>query len=441
MDLNEIMRVSVYVLADFIPMMLLAVIPFQLFMRHKKYVTVISFAVMYCVVVACRILALNNLSFATYSTVILILVYLILYRINFIAKFTKLLFVLLTLLNYGSFVGILHTYTANRFLADFARDQYSLASSGILFFYVAISYPFMLYMMVKKIRPLMSVENDNKIWSFLWLVPATSCLSYYYSLFANGGILKFSENFRNVLFAVVLNVGSLFVTYIVTNLVKESNDSMLLKTENYKLNLQNLQYENLRERMEETRRTRHDLRQIITVIQACLRDNDTERLKKYIAQYTATLPADTPITYCENYEVNALILYYADLCNSGGISLHIQAQYPAGCTIAEPDAVILLGNLLENAVDACKTVTNTKPSISLNIQSLDDRVIITLDNTYDGKIQKTEKGFLSSKGNRTGIGISTIQNIANKYNGFAKFEFDDTMFHSSILLQTSSADE
>lgn len=432
--MNEILKVSLYVLIDFVPNMLLAVIPFQSYMRHKKQIFAVSLGIMYCILVACRILALGSLKFASYFTVILILIYLLFYRINFAVKFQKLLFVLLVILNYGSFTGIVHTYTANRLLSEFAGNQYSVGSSIILFLVLTISYPFMMFMMSQKIKPLISVTIDNKIWTYLWLVPATSCLSYYYSLFANGGILAFCENLRNVLFAVVLNLGSLFVTFVVTHLVKESNDAMLLKTENYKLNIQNLQYENLQSRIEETRRTRHDLRQIITVIQSYLKDGDTQRLKKYIAQYTDTLPVDKPIIYCEDYAVNALILYYADLCHNHGVLFSIHAHYPGDNRISEPDAVILLGNLLENAVEACARLNNGQASITLNIESINDQLIITLDNTHDGKVVKTGTIFSSSKGDRTGIGLTTIQNIAAKYNGIAKFEYDDKEFHSSILL-------
>lgn len=432
--MNEILKVSVYVMIDFIPNMLLAVIPFQSYMRLKKRYFAVCFAIMYCISVSCRILALGSLRLATCFTVIWILIYLLFYRINFAVKFQKLLFVLLVILNYGSFVGIIHTYTANRLLPGFSGDQYSLGSSAILFSVLALSYPLMMYMMVKKIKPLISVDIENNIWIYLWLVPATSCLSYYYSLFANGGILAFCENIRNVLFAVVLNVASLFVTYVVTHLVKESNDAMILKTENYKLNLQNLQYENLQNRIEETRRARHDLRQIVTVIQSCLKDDDTERLKKYITQYTDTLPADQPIIYCEDYAMNAVILYYADLCHNRGISFSIHANYPENNKVSEPDAVILMGNLLENAVEACARLDNKQSSIILNIESVNNQVIITLDNTYDGKAIKAGNIFSSSKGDRDGIGLATIQNIAAKYNGIAKFEYDDKEFHSSILL-------
>lgn len=433
--MNEILKVGLYVLVDFFPNMILGIIPFQKFMRHRKSVFGVSVVAMYVILVVCRVLSLISLTFAAVFSVGLIFVYLGFYRVNFSVKLSKLMFVLLILLNYGSFVGIIHTHISNRIVDNYARDQYAYAANGILGIITALSFPFMRYMMAKKIRPLMTDEIDNKVWGFLWVIPATSCLAYYYSLFAGGGILVYSENIRNVLFAVVLNLVSLLVTFIVAHLVRESNDQVLLRIENYKLNLQNLQYENLQNRIDETRRARHDLRQIITVIQACLKDEDTERLKTYIANYTKTLPADTPMSYCENYAVNALILYYADQCRCSGIDFQVSARYPPDSAVAETDAVILLGNLVENAVEACRRQEYDPKVVKLNIQSTDDSVIITIDNTHDGKVNRQGKGFASSKGERTGIGIATIQNIAARYNGIVKFECDDLMFHSSVLLQ------
>lgn len=78
------------------------------------------------------------------------------------------------------------------------------------------------------------------------------------------------------------------------------------------------------------------------------------------------------------------------------------------------------------------------PSISFQIKVLHDMLIITLDNSYSGVIQKQGDSFLSSKSQRIGIGTSSIQRIADKYHGIVKFDYDEHEFHASVLLNIAS---
>lgn len=132
-------------------------------------------------------------------------------------------------------------------------------------------------------------------------------------------------------------------------LLPQINDTMELKAENYQLNMRSIQYENLALRLEDARRAKHDLRQTLTVIQSCLIKNDHEELLKYINSYLNSLPPDSPIIYCDNYAVNALIFYYAYMAQTHNVLFDAEAVYPAESGIADTDAVTILGNLLENA--------------------------------------------------------------------------------------------
>lgn len=84
----------------------------------------------------------------------------------------------------------------------------------------------MVYLMQKKIKPLIASQVNNKIWNYLWLVPATFCLSYYYNLFSNGGFTGYTTKVSNI-----INMGGLFAAFLVTKLVKDSNDSLQLRAE------------------------------------------------------------------------------------------------------------------------------------------------------------------------------------------------------------------
>jgi len=434
MDQFRIFEISVYTILDFLPNLLLTIIPFRNHMRFSLRTTTIIISFLYFIIVLCRIVGLRDVRTATFLTVILMLVYIFFYKVSFQVELSKLLFILLIILNYGSFTSILYSFFTTHFQFGIKDRPYSLRSSTILFFILLISYPLIAYVINKKIRPLIVSEINNKIWNYLWLVPATFCLSYYYNLFSNGGYAEYTRNSSNVLFAALFNIGSLFATFLISQLVKESNDSIQIKSENYMLHLQTVHHEHLKSRIQETRRIKHDIRQILTVIQTCLNDNNMIRLKEYMIEYTNSLPPDTAITYCDNYALNALFVYYGDTAQKNDITFYATVDYPSTSCISDSDAVILFGNLLENALEACLRQTEKKKFISLIVKNVKNSIVITLDNSFNSIIKKNGNQFISSKSNSIGIGISSINKVTNKYKGYTKYEYCDKTFSVSVVL-------
>lgn len=432
MTILRILEIMLYVIIDLFPSLILALLPFRGSLRFSKGVTAAFILVLYFFIVISRILSLKGLAVSAFLTVLWILLYLGFYVFFIRAEFSKILFVLLTILNYGSFTAIILThFTFHRFPQ---AEKYSLCSSGALLVVYLVSYPFIFHMMNSKLRSLIAFPENNRYWKFLWLVPATFCLSYYYNLYANGGVISYSASLTNTVFAIFFNAGALFASYLVMRLLEESNANLALKAELYQLNMQTLQYENLKNRIEDARRARHDLKQSLVVIQSYIKNNDKDALLQYMSGYLVSLPPDTPIVYCENNAVNALIVYYGDRAAKQGIAFRADAAYPASLPVDDADAVVLLGNLLENALEACLRQTEGSPFILLHIRPLQGMLIITLDNSYSGVIMRDNETFLSSKEGHNSMGISSAEKIAEKYKGYLQIQYEKTQFHVSVTL-------
>ena len=85
-------------------------------------------------------------------------------------------------------------------------------------------------------------------------------------------------------------------------------------------------------------------------------------------------------SYCENQAVNAILSYYAQIAENAGTTLEIQAQMEKEIPVPEPEFCVLLGNLLENAVDACRE-NNESGAIKVHIRQTGTSLIaITVDN-------------------------------------------------------------
>ena len=100
---------------------------------------------------------------------------------------------------------------------------------------------------------------------------------------------------------------------------------------------------------------------------------------------------------------------------------------------------IILGNLLENAYEACERQKEGKRYMSANIRQNGGTLVIIVENSYEGTVRRQEGVFLSSKEKmRKGIGITSVIDVTKKYNGIPKFEYDGRRFRVSLLLGSRS---
>lgn len=53
-------------------------------------------------------------------------------------------------------------------------------------------------MLIQRVRPLMSMEENQRLWRFLWLVPATFCRIFYYNLYTGGRVLSYPSSIHNL---------------------------------------------------------------------------------------------------------------------------------------------------------------------------------------------------------------------------------------------------
>lgn len=434
MNLMQLIQIMVYDTIDVSICMVLVLLPFRDHLCSRKKRCLLA-TVLYTLVVGSRVLALTGIISITIISVLRIILYIVLLRLAVHSDEPKRLFVLMVMLNYVSFIMVLFHFLAYSFLGrEFEANPYSFYLSLLMAGVFLICFPPIYWMMNIKIRPLINSPENKKMWTYLWMIPATFCIIYHYNILTDNGVMAFSSDWYNMVFSFVINAGSLLVTSMIILLIEESNANLKLKTENYQLMMQTLQYENLKSRMDETRIARHDLRHNLKLIGAYLEDGNEEGLREYMKQYLNALSLDTPIIYCENYALNSVITYYEGFIKGHGVDFWADVRYSGVEGLSDTDVVVLMGNLLENSVEACIRQTEGRRYINLRLRQEGEAIIITLDNSYNGIIREKDGGFLSSKSSSTGIGVISVQKLAEKYHGVTKFEYDGSVFHSSVML-------
>lgn len=278
--------------------------------------------------------------------------------------------------------------------------------------------------------------RSPQLWRTIWIVPAFTTvviLGYTYhleSVFAGSLIFLFSR--------VGLFVCMFVIYYVLLQSLDNIRSQAVLEEQARSgaqlLALQRKQYELLARRIEEIRTARHDLRQHLKLIQSYLDSGDKEALSDYVAAYGQTLPPDTVELYCRNHAVNAIVAYYGEQAKKQGITFTTQLDLPPKLFVAEPDLCVVIGNLLENALEALQWSEGAFIRLQAMVKD-GDELVLTLDN---GPVQRPEflDGMIAStKHEGQGIGTQSVTRVAAHYDGVANFSWKDQVFYASVYLR------
>lgn len=349
----------------------------------------------------------------------------------------KTIFTLLMISNNANLIVIASKCIEGMIFPSLAEQSYRWSFSLIMFCVEAIIWiPLFIY--IKRVyTPAMENEPSGVEWRYLWLIPATFYLIWYCEIYSNStqSSLEIALQPKYAIFLFFINVGAFLVYFIVVKLISEQNKNMTLQAKNHRLAMQNLQYENLQEKITEARRAKHDVRHHISVMQEYLKQHDAAGLEEYLNQYQMSLPDDSILSFCENTAVNTVLLYFAQQAKNKSIDYIADVAIPNETTITQTDLAVLFGNLLENALDACAAEKTDDKKIVIRATTDDYSLCLAIDNTFTGELKKDKSGvYVSTKHRGSGLGIESVKNIVEKYHGICKFESDGNMFYASIML-------
>lgn len=321
----------------------------------------------------------------------------------------------------------------------FGFNFFSWQSGFITLFLILCTILLMVKAMSHITKGLCSVSVPS-FWRTAWLLPCSVTLIL---LLLTGDIRSGTVTISALLARVLLLICMFLISHFMILFIQQLKEQLETNTRNQAmerlLQIQHDQYSMLQARIAENRRARHDFRQHLRVIQDCVKRGDLEDLKSYLAEYEKQFPSHSDHIYCNSYAVNAILAFYADKAENHNIRLDVKIQMSDTPVIPETEFCVLLGNLLENALDACQTGRSesktSQPFIRVcAIQIGTSTLSITVDNTSVFKPTWINEKLVSTKAAGSGIGTESIRMIAEQYRGDARFEWKDGVFYASVML-------
>lgn len=237
-------------------------------------------------------------------------------------------------------------------------------------------------------------------------------------------------------FALVLTIGVAIAQEVAWQYRKNAVLEERTRGAERLLQVQRVHYAELQDQVEQVKQLQHNQRHHFQTLLAMAQTGRYTALMDYLSQVGATLADTGALRLCENDSINLIVGTYRHLAERQGVRLSLKLDADNTLPVGAADLSALLGNLLENALEACTRSSLREPFVDLSISQLSGVLAIQMTNTA-ADISRQEGGFLSSKASgRRGYGLDTLRAIAADYGGEADFRFDGRrgIFTSVILL-------
>lgn len=304
----------------------------------------------------------------------------------------------------------------------------------------AICFPFMYMLWKKYIVPVVKTDNRRQ-WRQAWIIPIIfSIVSLAYC--ENNFEITYMR-LNQVIARFTLSIGVVIVSVMqFSNMNTEEKfvrAEEKAKRSKMLIDMKSEQYNMITEKIEKTRKSRHDIHHHINVVYQLAKENKIEQLIEYLEEYNKIDSTKEPMVYCNNSTVDAILNHYILLAKDNGIEVHLNVALPEELKIRDTDLCIVIGNLLENAIEASEKEKNKR--IKLRINRSNEYICMLVSNLYNGEIKKGHSGYYSRKREfkDTGIGLSSVSAVVEKYDGRMEVDHTNGEFNVFIMMANISS--
>lgn len=214
----------------------------------------------------------------------------------------------------------------------------------------------------------------------------------------------------------------------------------------YKIRLSNeLVYkEHLVEENLNMHRTMHDLKNIMFSIYGSISVGKADEAIDKIMKICNELPIKENASITGNACIDTLLVAKSLISKSKGIKFEIINKFNSNISSNDIDLCIILGNALDNAIEACEKIENSNNRyIKVILKGENNSVSVCIHNSKVNDIEIFGDSILTTKKDerKHGLGIKSIKSIVNKHDGVIKFSQNKNDFKLNLVLNNLDEDK
>lgn len=240
------------------------------------------------------------------------------------------------------------------------------------------------------------------------------------------------------LFVSITILFSHFLLIIILNISYEKSKKLIITESNLnKLEADLKHNEEIRTIYNEMIQWKHDWQNHLNIAIYMLREKRNDEAYEYLYRISKGINFDRKyksFIKSDNTILEAIINSKIIIAIDNNINVNTTIDIKEHIYINDLDLCGLLGNLLDNAIEACERIERGR-FINIKIISVNSNLIIVIQNSMDGNINFNGNKYYSSKRNGVlGRGISQINKIVDKYDGVVYRKYSNCLFETKIVM-------
>ncbi len=252
---------------------------------------------------------------------------------------------------------------------------------------------------------------------FLFDVAGVCLISVFQGQIVDYGIRNSMKNS----FSLCLIIGaSLLLLICVAKGTKIKGEMQMLAWKN---ELLEENYQEIKDMYQNYSYTYHDMKNHLTIVQSYCKEGKTEKAIDYIDKIQNTMIPVRRYIKSNNEIIDIIINYKCTEAEKDGIYVEVYADEFENIEIEENDLCVILSNLLDNAIEACRAIETENKWIRILVKVVGETVWINVSNSCE----KSSERWNTKKKGFHGYGLKSVQTSVDKYEGKMKLDYKDNV--------------
>ena len=275
------------------------------------------------------------------------------------------------------------------------------------------------------------VDIPNKYWICLLTIPFCSIFMLFVML-TRGGV---SDLF------VILSVACVFISNILIFILYDRLSILFgVHYEKQVADAQAMYFEKqlatIEDALDNYRVIRHDLGNKITPLHHLVTAGKTDELLNKIAELSNICDVDKIYSNTGNNTIDSIINFKLQNAKKFNIEIGTKIYVPSDVKINTFDFSTIMGNLLDNAIEAARKTGSSWMHLDMNYRN--EVLYIVIKNSFNGKVILSEDELITTKHKKEnhGLGLRSAKSLLKKGNGELRIEYDSNVFTAKVLMYT-----
>ena len=223
----------------------------------------------------------------------------------------------------------------------------------------------------------------------------------------------------------------ILLEYLLQRIVKREEDKTII----YQNKLMKQQMDEIENIYMTMRGWRHDYHNHIQSLKGYLSLNKVEQMKNYLNELETDLDSIDTLYHSGNLQLDSILNAKLAIAEKGQIRIHCDASIPPQLHVSDLDLCVILGNLLDNAIESCRKIKDPDERfIRVYIGILKKQLYISITNATSETVkQRTDHYFTMKRGDH-GHGLKRVDQVVKKYDGYLNRQNEPGIFATEIVL-------